>query len=89
MQHDRYITFCGLECAERAEELVQRICSLAHEKENDNRFWSLFSAKVDRPGGPDALFLVHSYIFYMRELMENHEDTRGLQMLDAIENDCC
>jgi len=89
MQHDRYVSFCGLECETRAQQLVLRICALSQTRETDNRFWIQFGAKVNSPNGPDNLFLVHSYIFYMRELLEKYQDIKGLQLLDAIEYDCC
>ncbi len=87
--HDRYISFCGLECEQRAEVLVTRVCQLARQQEPDNRFWSRFAAKAAAPDGPDALFLVHAYIFYMRDFFAAHQDSDGLSMLDSIETDCC
>jgi len=86
---DRYVSFCGLDCAQRAEDLVGRIQRLVHTHEADNRFWQLFVRRMDAAGAPDALFLVHAYIFYMRELLEKHADHFALALLDAIETDCC
>ncbi|WP_210397505.1 N(2)-fixation sustaining protein CowN [Motiliproteus sediminis] len=86
---DRYQSFCGLECEQRAEQLVAHVLELAAKRAPDNRFWTLFAAKANQPGGPDALFLVHSYVFYMRELLESHDDPHGLRLLDALERDCC
>ena len=52
MQLDRYVSFCGLACEERATELVRRVCSLSLEREPNNRFWKQFNAKAISPGGP-------------------------------------
>lgn len=86
---DRYQSFCGLECEQRAEQLVSHILQVASTLSPGNRFWKLFASKVNQPGGPDALFLVHSYVFYMRELLETHDDQPGLRLLEALERDCC
>ncbi len=86
---DRYVSFCGLECEPRAAELVARTLSLAGSRDPGNPFWQLFRQKAEAEQGPDALFLVHSYIFYMRDLFEQWEDAEGLAMLNQVEQDCC
>ena len=86
---NRYVSFCGLDCEQRAADLVGLIGRLSREREPDNRFWQLFNRKVEATDGPDALFLVHAYVFYMRELLERHPEPLALALLDAIETDCC
>ncbi len=86
---DRYRSFCGLDCQARAEHLVKYICTLSRQQEADNPFWALFTKKAEAENGPDALLLVHTTVFYMRELLEKHQDSKGLKLLDEIETDCC
>tara|TARA_R110001583_G_scaffold194797_1_gene367039 strand:+ start:3232 stop:3525 length:294 start_codon:yes stop_codon:yes gene_type:complete len=86
---DRYQSFCGLDCQARAEQLVAYICQLSRQKERNNPFWCKFTASAEAKEGADALLLVHTNIFYMRELLEKHPDNQWLRLLDALENDCC
>jgi len=85
--------FQRLECDARAEAMLDRILDLINRPGNGNPFWSHFEKKVIamRAGqGPktDALFLLHSNVYYLRDLLEDCEDQQGLQMLDELEHYC-
>ncbi|WP_426415186.1 N(2)-fixation sustaining protein CowN [Aestuariirhabdus sp. LZHN29] len=86
---DRYVSFCGLDCEQRASSLMHELAQIIHQFEPDNRFWNKFLTRAQGEGAPDALFMIHSYVFYLRELLEDHEQEQALEWLQAIEEQCC
>jgi hypothetical protein len=77
---------------EKNDEMLNRI--LFHiDKGGANAFWLQFKEKAlqMRAGvGPiaDAQYLLHSNVYYIRDFLEEHDDTQGLALLDELERDC-
>ncbi|MGX9418161.1 N(2)-fixation sustaining protein CowN [Vibrio sp. RC27] len=77
---------------EKNDEMLDRILFLI-EKPGANAFWLQFKEKalLMRSGsGPtiDAQYLLHSNVYYIRDFLEEHQDEKGLDLLDELERDC-
>lgn len=88
---DRYVSFLGIDCNDRARKVMERIDRLIVSPERSNAFWDYFCQKRSGLKGPksDDLFLIHSSINQVRELFETWEDEEGLRLLDQLETECC
>ncbi len=88
---DRYVTFEGLDCDENARLVVDRVLALSSDPAHANAFWERFRATREGRNGPprDDLFLVHSNVYYIRELFEQCADQEALAMLQQVEEECC
>ncbi|WP_366919051.1 N(2)-fixation sustaining protein CowN [Geobacter sp.] len=94
---DRYVTFKGIDGDGNARRLVAMLRRHIDDPAITNAFWEKFKEKLALAGLPDAahgrnrdeLFLVHSYINNIRELMEELEDLEALTLLDRIEKESC
>jgi hypothetical protein len=81
---DRYLSFVGLDCDANARRVVERVPAHIAEPSRSNPFWEQFRAKREGRSGParDDRFLVHSNVYYIRELLETWGDEVGLAPLD-------
>lgn len=88
---DRYVTFNGLDCDGNARRLVSHILRHIDDPAKNNALWEQFRAKLEGSSSQlaDELFLVHSYVYYIRELFEEHDDEEGLELLEQVEEECC
>ena len=94
---DRYVTFIGIEGDRNSQELMVLLRRHIDDPDRTNRFWELFKEKLDRVGQPgenggqclDELFLIHSYINNIRELLEEYNDLPALALLERIEIESC
>ncbi|MDF0533364.1 N(2)-fixation sustaining protein CowN [Shewanella sp. A32] len=74
------------------EAMLSRILAHIEQDQSHNPLWQHFRQKVldMRAGnGPqtDALFLLHSNVYYLRDLLDEVEDDEAEQQLDAMERD--
>lgn len=81
------------ECDRKAAEMLERIVSLAQQYQPENPFWTQFQQKAEaakRGEGPaaDVLFLLHSNVFYLWDLLDDAEDEQGAELLQSLERDC-
>lgn len=90
-ERDRYVSFIGLDCDENARRLVARIRLHIDVPGQSNAFWDKFRARLEGEDSQNAdeLFLVHSYVYYIRDLFEAFHDKEGLELLDQVEEECC
>ncbi|NMG34301.1 N(2)-fixation sustaining protein CowN [Azoarcus sp. TTM-91] len=88
---DRYISFCGIDCDGNAKLLMTYIRRHIDTPGQSNAFWDKFRDKLEGRSSErcDELFLVHSYINMIRELLETYDDEEGLLLLDKLEEECC
>jgi len=88
---DRYVSFEGIDCDGNARELMAHIERLLDLPGRSNAFWEYFMKK--RAGGsgpkPDDLFLLHSNINQVRELLETWDDAAAMALLTRLEEECC
>jgi hypothetical protein len=87
---DRYITFVGLDCDDKARAIVERLRTSAAGGLEDP-FWTYFAAKLDGDRGPahDELYHIHSNLNDLRDLVERWRDADLAELLEAIEVECC
>ena len=94
---DRYVSFVGIEGDKNSRELMVMLRRHIDDPQKTNRFWELFTKKLDRVGLTDdnggrcldELFLIHSYINNIRELFELYDDQPALALLEQIETESC
>ena len=94
---DRYVSFVGIEGDKNSRELMRMLRGHIDDPQKTNRFWELFTEKLDRVGQTDGnggrcldeLFLIHSYINNIRELFEEYDDQPALALLEQIETESC
>lgn len=94
---DRYVTFKGIDGDGNARRLVAMLRRYIDDPALADPFWERFKEKLALclPGADnhgrrlDELFLVHSYINNIRELLEEQEDLEGLALLERIELESC
>ncbi|MBV5339075.1 MAG: N(2)-fixation sustaining protein CowN [Deltaproteobacteria bacterium] len=94
---DRYVSFVGIEGDKNSRELMRMLRGHIDDPRKTNRFWELFTEKLDRVGLADdnggrcldELFLIHSYINNIRELFEEYDDQPALALLEQIETESC
>lgn len=88
---DRYVSFIGLDCDEKATRLLALVRHYIDQPQHSNAFWEYFKRKAAGLTGPrpDDLFLVHCHLNQIRELFEAHQDAEALAFLDRVEQECC
>lgn len=89
---DRYITFCGLYCDDKADELIDRLeRSLKDTQKAGEQWLGYFSKKRQEQAKmqQDNLHFVGSQINTLAAYFEHIEDERGLELLWDIEEQCC
>lgn len=94
---DRYVSFVGIEGDKNSRELMTMLRRHINDPQKTNRFWEMFTEKLDRVGVMDGnggrcldeLFLIHSYINNIRELFEEYDDQAALALLEQIETESC
>jgi hypothetical protein len=101
MQHgdkpDRYVSFVGIEGERNSRELIAILRRHIDDPHKTSRFWEQFKEKLQCVGQPDEnggrcldeLFLIHSYMNYIRELFEQYDDRPALALLEQIETESC
>ena len=94
---DRYVSFAGIEGDRNSCELIGMLRRHIDDPDKTNRFWEQFKQKLARVGQPDEnggrcldeLFLIHSYMNNIRELLELYDDRPALALLARIETESC
>ncbi|KFZ37664.1 hypothetical protein HR45_09585 [Shewanella mangrovi] len=74
------------------DAMLDRVLSHIQNGNQDNALWRHFEKKAQdmRAGlGPvkDPLFLLHSNVYYLRDLLEEADDDEAIEMLDDMERD--
>jgi hypothetical protein len=94
---DRYVTFKGIDGDGNARRLVAMLRRHIDDPAKTNLFWEKFKEKLALAESPDAshgrrldeLFLIHSYINNIYDLLEEHGDREALALLRQIEVESC
>lgn len=94
---DRYVSFAGIQGEKNSQELIALLRRHIDLPGKSNPFWEQFKEKLSRVGRPeqnggrslDELFLIHSYINNIRELLEQYDDSAALILLERIEMESC
>lgn len=88
---DRYVTFSNIDCDGNARRLMDIIVGLKAGPAADNPFLAYFLKKRSPPSGPapDDLFLIHSNINQIRDLLDEYAERDAVLLLQQIEEECC
>lgn len=95
---DRYVTYENIDCYKNAIVLLDALYELFSTKpESKNAYWVNFEEKLPqdyttqqaKEGEKDILYLVCSNTFYMSDLFEEYDFTKGIELLDQAELECC
>lgn len=89
---DRYISFEGIDCDGKAQQLMDLLDQQLSNPGRSNVFWEYFANKrAGSSGGPkpDNLLLIHANINVIREFFETWQDEAALTLLLELEEECC
>ena len=91
---DRYVSFMNIDCYRHASDVIDCVLEAIADERYCNPFWERFKGKIPScyyTGESDekVLYLVCSSVFYVEELFEESEHTRGLELLKNCEYQCC
>lgn len=94
---DRYMTFKGIDGDSNSRRLVAMLRRYMDDPATSSPFWEYFGNKLALVGSAEAthgrvldeLFLIHSYINNIRELLEEYDDREALELLHQIELESC
>lgn len=90
---DRYVSFANIDFEGNMQIVLQHLRRYIDDPEKTNAFWERFKerlAKSTSEATPvhDKLLLLHSHVYYMVELFEEHEDEIALTDLKRLEEEC-
>lgn len=91
---DRYVSFQGIDCSEKARKTLNVALELTASHDYKNKFWDLFRTKYEgalcsETTDDDLLYLVCSSVYYLEELFEAAQNNDGLELLEDCEFNCC
>ncbi len=88
---DRYVSFDGLDCDQRAQRLVAMVREHIALLGGQSHWYGYFQTKLAeaKHRGHDELFFVGSQVNALRELFATAEDPCGNDLLEALEEECC
>ncbi len=91
LEKDRYISFCGLECDQRATDFMKRIEQHLVAKTGATPWIDYFTHKLSEKEkmGVDDLFFIGAQMNTLNEYLEQIEDETGLEQLWYLEQECC
>lgn len=85
---DRYTSFRNIDCAGKAQLVIDRLQPLLDAAENP--FWAYFSRQraEAHAKGFDDLRVLHTYLPTLRELLSEAEHDETLALLEELEVTC-
>jgi len=90
-QNDRYVSFSGIQCDVRADELIARLKEALYTLPEDHRWRGYFDQKFAQQTaqGADNLHFVGSQMNTLNAFFEEMDDAIALDMLWQLEQNCC
>lgn len=90
---DRYVTFRGIDFDGNMRQVLAHLFRYIDDPAFGNAFWARFKARLTaaEEGGAaicDKLLLLHSHVYYMVDLFEEHDDEAALTALKKLEEEC-
>ncbi|SDX12184.1 hypothetical protein SAMN05421783_114122 [Thiocapsa roseopersicina] len=91
LPNDRYLSFVGLNCDQRAERFIGDLRELMREPDRTDPFWTYLAAKLDGQKGPahDELYHIHCHLNDIRDLLDRLDAPELIAELDVLETECC
>jgi hypothetical protein len=90
---DRYVSFLDIDFEGNMAVVLEHMRRYIDNPATTNAFWEKFKqrmAAIDAGSGSitDKLLLLHSHVYYMVELFEDHDDEQALKDLKKLEEEC-
>ncbi len=90
---DRYLTFQGIDFEGNMKTVLRHLSRYIDDPAQGNAFWDRFKARLAAAEAGsaticDKLLLLHSHVYYMVELFEEHDDEAALTDLKRLEEEC-
>ncbi|CAO3433973.1 N(2)-fixation sustaining protein CowN [Azospirillum doebereinerae] len=90
---DRYVSFNGIDFEGNMQTVLQHLFRYIDDPATGNAFWDRFKERLAKASDDsvrvqDKLLLLHSHVYYMVELFEEHEDEAALRDLKKLEEEC-
>jgi hypothetical protein len=90
---DRYVSFLNIDFEGNIATVLDHLRRFIDDPEKGNAFWDRFKERLQqcetgKGGTADTLLLLHSHVYYMVELFEEHEDEEALTALKRLEEEC-
>lgn len=90
---ERYVSFRGIDFDGNMAAVMGHLRRYIDDPETSNKLWDRFKdrlAQAEAGGTPvaDKLLLLHSHVYYMVELFEDHDDEEALAALRKLEEEC-
>lgn len=92
-QLSRYTSFANIDFDANMSAVLGHLRRYIDDPDRTNAFWERFKqrlekAESDRVPVADKLLLMHSHVYYMVELFEEHDDEEALAALKKLEVEC-
>lgn len=89
----RYVSFASIDFEGNMNAVLSHLRRYIDDPARSNPFWERFKqrlakAESDEVPVADRLLLMHSHVYYMVELFEEHEDEDALTALKKLEEEC-
>lgn len=89
----RYTSFATIDFDGNMAAVLGHLRRYIDDPARTNPFWERFKqrlakAESDRVPVADTLLLMHSHVYYMVELFEEHDDEEALAALRKLEEEC-
>lgn len=90
---DRYVSFRNIDFDGNMKAVLEHLMRHVDDPAKNNALWDRFRQRLDAAAnganaGTDALLLLHSHVYYIRELFEEYEDEEALAALAKLEEEC-
>ncbi len=90
---DRYVSFLDIDFEGNIAAVLDHLRRYIDDPEKGNAFWDRFKQRLRQCDAgdtalPDKLLLLHSHVYYMVELFEEHDDVQALTDLKKLEEEC-
>jgi len=90
---ERYVSFNGIDFDANMAAVLGHLRRYIDDPETGNPFWDRFKARLSEAEASttpisDKLLLLHSHVYYIVELFEDHDDEEALAALKILEEEC-
>jgi hypothetical protein len=90
---DRYMSFLDIDFEGNIATVLGHLRRYIDDPAKGNAFWDRFKQRLQQCEAGDAaiadrLLLLHSHVYYMVELFEEHDDAQALSDLKKLEEEC-
>ena len=89
----RYTSFASIDFEANMATVLGHLRRYIDDPARTNAFWERFKQRLAKAEGDrlpvaDKLLLMHSHVYYMVDLFEEHEDEEALAALRKLEEEC-